>query len=431
MQVSTEPSSTLERQIIVELLPEQLEQAVEEELHRQAKGMRVNGFRPGKVPVSLVKQQEGKAIRRQQRQQLVQEQLRHAIEQQALQPIGGVSVTPDPLEVEAASYQANFEIYPEVILQDVSGIEIEKPRVSVTEQEIEDHIQKMRRVMATWSAVQQPAGPEDRVTVNFTGTIEGEVFEGGKAQNLRLQLWDENLLDGFVEGIIGHQAGEEFSFESTFPSDYADEELRGKTARFSVQLTQVESGTLPELDSETLKTWGIEEGTVEQLQLTVRKVLEDQVKSLSHQSMQRQLKNKLIELYSSLPLPQGLVEKQTADCVFQLEEKGRNVDAASRESVRQQVKRRMTLKLLLKEVAKQREIEVDQERFLRRLQQEGQHYEQPQQLFTQLRKHPEYAQMMRNEILEEQAIDLLLEETSVSERDYTLTEIAQQSKDNL
>lgn len=424
MQVSVESIQGLERRMTITLDAEQIDQAVDKALRHQAKSMRLNGFRPGKVPLAIVKQQQGAAVRQQVLNQLMEEHFEQASEQHSLHPAGEVRFIPtvQPEGVEF-SYQADFEIYPEITLQPVAEIVVEKPQVEITESDVEEHLQQIRHRLATWHSVERAVTVEDRVTLNFKGTIDGEPFEGGSAQDFVLTLGDNPLIPGFAEGILDHQAGDEFTLEITFPSDYATEALRGKTAQFSIQLTQVEARTLPEWDLETLQALGIEEGTVERLKAIVHESLESQLQNFIQQRMKEEFVNKWFEAHREILVPGTLVNEQLVQSAFQLEKTGRKLEATAREQLRQRIERRIAIGLLLAEVIKQRSVTLDEARVERHLHEKWSDHDNPELIAAQYRQHPELMERLCSEVLEEQTVEMLLEEVTMVEKSYAFSEL--------
>lgn len=424
MQVSVESIQGLERRMTITLVAEQIDQAVDKELIRQAKSMRLNGFRPGKIPLAIVKQQQGAAVRQQVLNQLMEQHFEQATEQHALHPAGQVRFIPNvQSEGLAFSYQANFEIYPDITLQPVTDIVVEKPQVAITEHDVEAHLQQMRHQLATWHPVGRSATLEDRVTLNFKGTIDGEPFEGGSAQDFLLTLGESQLIAGFAEGILDHQAGDEFTLEITFPNDYAAEALQGKTAQFLIQLTQVEACTLPEWDSETLQELGIEEGTVERLKIMVQESLESQLQKFIQQRMKEELINKLFEAHREIPVPGTLVHEQLAHSAFQIEKTGRKLEVTAREQLRQRIEHRIAIGLLMAEVIKQRSVTLDEARLERYFREKWIDHDQPELIAAQYRQNPELMERLCGEVLEDQAVEMLLEEVTMIEKSYTFDEL--------
>jgi trigger factor len=402
----------------------QIDQALDQALLHQAKSMRINGFRPGKVPLAMVKQQHGVAMRDQVLKQLLEKQFEQATEQHSLHPAGEVRFTPNvqPESLEFI-YQADFEIYPEITLQGVTEIVVEKPQVEITESDIEEHVQQMRHGLATWHSIERPATLGDRVTLNFQGTIDGEPFEGGSAQDFVLTLGENKFIAGFAEGILDHQAGDEFTLEITFPNDYAAKALQGRTAQFSIQLVQVEACTLPEWDSDTLQELGVEEGSLERFKAIVHESLEGQLQQLIRQRMKEEFINKWFEAHGEILVPGTLVNEQLAQSTFQIEKTGRKLEAADREELHQRIERRIAIGLLLAEVIKQRSLKLDETRLEQRFHEKWRNHDKPELIAAQYRKHPELMDRLCSEVLEDQAVEMLLDEVTVVEKAYTFSEV--------
>jgi len=259
MQVSVETTSNIERRMTIGVPAQEIDQAVQKRLQETARSVRQNGFRPGKVPMSVVKRRFGDSVR----QEVVGEAMRDnyikALQEQDINPAGWPKFEPKTMEEgKDLEFVAIFEVLPEVELGDFSKISVEKPKAEITDKDVDTMIDNLRRQQATMKSVKRKSKNKDVVLIDFKGTVDGEEFEGGAAENHKLTLGSGQMIPGFEKGIVGGKAGEELEIEVTFPEDYQNEELAGKPAKFDIKIHEVQEPQLPELDADFFKKFGID-----------------------------------------------------------------------------------------------------------------------------------------------------------------------------
>ena len=251
MQVSVETTQGLGRRLSITVPADVIAQAVKKELINAAKSVRIDGFRKGKVPMNIVEQRYGASVRQDVLGDLMQRNFVDAIIKEKINPAGAPNYVPGEYkEGEDFSYTVEFEVYPEVELKGLENIEVEKPVVEVNDADVDTMLDTLRKQQATWKDTDRAVEAEDRVTVDFSGSIDGEEFEGGKAADFVLAMGQGRMIPGFEEGLVGHKAGEEFTIDVNFPEDYHAENLKGKAAKFAIVLKKVEERELPELTEE-------------------------------------------------------------------------------------------------------------------------------------------------------------------------------------
>lgn len=260
MQVSVETTQGLERRLTISVPAEQIEKAVSDSLKNEAKRARIPGFRPGKVPVSVINKRYGKAIRQEITGEVMQRNFIEAIIAEKLNPAGAPTFVPGETDAENFQFVATFEIYPEVELKGLDAIEVEQPTAEVTDADVDAMIETLRKQHATFEAVEREAAEGDKAKIDFVGSIDGEEFEGGKAEDFELQLGSGRMIPGFESGVEGHKAGEAFDIDVTFPEDYHAENLKGKVAKFAITLKEVQAANLPEVNDEFAKLFGVADG---------------------------------------------------------------------------------------------------------------------------------------------------------------------------
>ncbi|EKN4190305.1 trigger factor [Yersinia enterocolitica] len=431
MQVSVETTQGLGRRVTITVAADSIEKAVKSELVKAAKNVRIDGFRKGHVPMNIVEQRYGASVRQDVLGDLMQRNFVDAIIKEKINPVGAPNYVPGQYkEGEDFTYSVEFEVYPEVELKDLESIEVEKPVVEVNDADVDTMLETLRKQQATWKETDAAATAEDRATLDFTGSIDGEVFEGGKATDFVLAMGQGRMIPGFEEGVIGHKAGEEFTIDVNFPEDYHAENLKGKSAKFDIVLKKVEVRELPELTEEFIKRFGVADGSVAGLRAEVRKNMERELKGAVRNRVKTQAIDGLVSA-NEIDVPAALVEGEIDVLRRQAAQRfgGNEKQAAElpRELFEEQAKRRVVVGLLLGEVISQHELKADEDRVKALIEEMASAYEDPQEVIEFYSKNKELMNNMRNVALEEQAVETLLSKAKVTEKPTTFSELMNQT----
>ena len=261
MQVSVEQSGDLERKMTVEVPEEQISGKVADRLRELGKTVKVDGFRPGKVPFSVVQRRFGARVREEVLGEVLRSSFSEAVTQEDLKLVGDPSIEPQAMEAGSGmSYTATFEIYPTVTLAPVEKLVIERPACEISDADLDQMVETLREQHKTWENVVRASANGDQLTIDFVGKIDGELFEGGEATDFDVVLGAGHMIDGFEEGLLSKNAGEETELNLTFPANYQAENLAGKAVQFAVNIKHVSEPLLPELDDEFFKNFGVESG---------------------------------------------------------------------------------------------------------------------------------------------------------------------------
>ena len=259
MQVSVETTSNIERRMTIGVPAQEIEKEVEKRLQQTARNVRLNGFRPGKVPMKVVRRRFGTGVRQEVIGEVMRDSYMKALEKENISPAGWPQFEPKTVEEgKDLEFIATFEVLPEIELGDLSALKIEKQVSEVADKDVETMIDTLRRQQASMKSVKRKAKKKDVMTVDFKGTVDGEEFEGGSAEDYRLTLGSGQMIPGFEEGLVGAKAGEEPELDVTFPEDYHNKDLAGKAAKFQVTVKSVEEPELPELNEEFFKKFGLD-----------------------------------------------------------------------------------------------------------------------------------------------------------------------------
>ena len=425
MQVSVESTGTLERRMEVQVPAEQIDKAVDERLQRLSRTVRLKGFRPGKVPVKVVRQQFGQQVRQEVLGDVMQSSFAEAVEQEKLTPASGPRIEPINVGEGDLKYRAVFEIVPQIQLNGLDTLPVERPAADVTAADIDAMIQNLREQKPTFTTVEREAWDTDRVTIDFNGTIDGQPFEGGSGENIPIVLGAGRMLADFETGLVGAKAGEQRTIKLTFPQNYGAPALAGKQAEFAVNVKSVEERHLPELDEEFCKLYGVEQGGIEQLR---REVEENMRRELADAIRARVKKQVLDGLAAANPLelPKSMVDAQVRDMQI---DAGRRMGARDvsqlppPDAFQEGARRRVQLSLLVGEVIKTANIQVNQAQVQARFQELAQQYPDAAQAVEQYRTNPQMRRQMEAAVLEDQVVDWLLERARVTDKESSFKEL--------
>ncbi|REC90110.1 trigger factor [Pantoea ananatis] len=431
MQVSVETTQGLGRRITITVASDSIESAVKKELVDVAKKVRIDGFRKGKVPMNIVAQRYGASVRQDVLGDLMTRNFVDAIIKEKINPAGAPNYVPgEYTEGQDFTYAVEFEVYPEVELKGLENIEVEKPQVQVTDADVDTMLETLRKQQANWIETDAAAGAEDRATIDFTGSVDGEEFEGGKASDFVLAMGQGRMIPGFEEGVVGHKAGETFTIDVKFPDDYHAENLKGEDAKFEIVLKKVETRELPELTEEFIKRFGVEEGSVDGLRAEVRKNMERELKGAIRNRVKTQAIDGLVDA-NPIDVPAALIDSEIDVLRRQAAQRfgGDEKQALElpRELFEEQAKRRVVVGLLLGEVIRTHELKADEDRVKVLIEEMASAYEDPQEVIEFYSKNNELMNNMRNVALEEQAVEAVLAKAKVSEKETNFQELMNQT----
>jgi trigger factor len=420
MQVSIESSEGLERRMRVELPAERVNESVEKRLKELARSVKLDGFRPGKVPVSVVRKRFSDQVRQEVFGDLFKSTYVDALSQEKLTPVGDpvIEMAEDAPE-EAMTYIAVFEVMPEVELPDLSGTTIRRPVASVTDDDLENMIDKLRKQRTTWNEMEREARDGDQILISFKGFIDGEAFDGGSAEEVPLIIGSGAMIDGFEAGLIGSKAGDKRTLELQFPEDYRVETRAGKEAVFEVEVSRVSEPVLPELDEEFAHAFGVDEGSVEALYQEVRSNMERELEDKIRSDLKQQVMDALLEA-NKLEVPKVLVKQEAETLQRQARENMVQSDQTSSidlplDLFQEQAQRRVVLGLVIQEVIRQNDIQLDEEQVRERVERFARSYEDPQEVIDYYYADKKQLTPIENIVLEDQVVDWVLEKAPVEE----------------
>lgn len=420
MQVSVETTSPIERVLTISVPAARIEEKVSSEVAKTAKTIRIDGFRKGKVPVSVVKKRYGQGIRMEAIEQIMRDAYMEALQKESIQPAGMPSIEPKNVTEGAdLEFVAKVEVYPEITLADASGITVKRVSSEVTDADVDTMLETLRKQNADWSAVEREAADGDQVTIDFVGYLGDEAFEGGAAEGHKLVLGSNTMIPGFEAGILGAKAGEERTISVTFPDDYQAENLKGKEATFKITVSEVAEQIIPELNDAFVEKFGLKEATVAALRAEVQKNMDRELSQAVKAKLKNSLFDGLLSINGDIQVPSALVDQEVDALRKQAAQQfgGQGFDASQlpAELFQEEATKRAKLGLLISEVIKQNELTVEDDRVRAFLEDMAQAYQEPQQVIDYYLKNKEQLAQVQSAVLEEQVVDKLLETAQIND----------------
>lgn len=431
MQADLETLGQLERRLSIAVPMAEIESEVETRLKRLSRTVKLDGFRPGKVPFKVVAQQYGPQVRQEVLGDTLEKSFGEALRQRNLRVAGYPRFEAKPPVEGAAEFQysATFEVYPEVKVGDVSQAKLARPQLTVGESEVDRTIEIMRKQRAVFDPVERGAENGDRVTISYRGTIDGAEFSGSSAQNQSVVLGGGRLLPDFEKALAGIKAGEPRTFELRFPDDYHGKDVAGKTARFEVTAGEVAAPRMPELDAEFAKELGVADGDLARMRSEVRANLEREVKARLKTRVRDRAMQALLDL-TGIVAPKSLVELE----IQQLQKLTRQ-DLAARgvsvkddmplpaEAFEKQAQRRVSLGLILAEVVKSHGLHARPEQVKAAVEELAQSYERPEEVVRWFYQSSERLRDVESRVVEENVVEWVLATATVEDETIAFDEL--------
>ena len=422
METTTQNTSPLERTLNLAVSLANMDAEVGNRLKRMARTIKMDGFRPGKVPLKIVAQQYSGQVRQEVLGDVVQRSFSDAVKQQNLKVAGYPRIEAKPAEGESndLEFTATFEVYPDVVVGDISAATIECPQVVVGDAEVDKTIEILRKQRVSYEPVARAAASGDQVTIDYRGTLNGEEFQGGRAKDYRLVLGEGRTLKDFEDPIVGMKAGESKTFELTFPEDYHAKELAGKTVTFEVTLGQVAGQKLPEVDADFAKTLGVADGSLETMRSEIKANLEREVKKRVSARLKERVMQALLDA-TPLELPKALVEMEIdrlrEGASEDMRARGMNVGDISFPAhlFEDQARRRVSLGLILSELVKASQLQPTAEQVRAMVNEFSESYEQPEQVVAWYHGEPKRLAEVEALVMEDNVVKWALERAKVVE----------------
>ena len=427
MQVSVEKTSELSRTMTVCIPEAVVQKKMADRLKSLAREIKIDGFRPGKVPQEVVKKMYGERVRGEIAGDLIKDTYYDALEGQDLKPAGHPHIQPLD-EVDGFKYTAVFEVYPEISLKGIDELEIVRPLSSVSDADVDGMIEKLRVQKQTWRVVDRPAQNSDNVTICFSGTSEGENFTDGKLEDFKVICGQKKMISGFEDNLLGLTAGAHKTFILNFPEDYGNEKLAGKAAEFEVDVVEVEEPVLAEIDEAFIKAYGIEDGLIGSFRADVKNNMQREL----DQALRSKLKSSVMDaLYGKVKLtvPNTLVDVEMESLMKPYIETAKRQKMKledlklPRDSFEDQAKRRVALGLILGEVIQKESIKLDNDKVRSTIEDMAKSYERPEDVVAWYYSDESRLNEVQQMVLEDQVVEWLVAQAKVSDETVNFNDV--------
>lgn len=426
MQVTTEAVSGVARRLNVSVPTSRVNEQFEARLKRTAKTVKINGFRPGKVPLNVVRREYGASIYQEVVNDVIRDTVFEAIQQEKINAVGMPNIEKVENKDDALVYEATVEVYPEVEVKAFADLEVERKSSEINDKDVDVMIENLQKQRASWTETKGMAKKDMQVTFDFEGTVDGEKFEGGAAEDFKLVLGSGRMIPGFEDGIIGMKKGEEKVIDVTFPEDYQAENLAGKAAQFKITVKLVEKEKLPEIDAEFLKIFGLtEEEGLDKLKADVRKNMEREVRNGLRNQVKQAAFDALVAA-NEIEVPASMVaqeiDRQRQQMIQQFTQQFGAQGAGAFDSsmlpdelFKEQAEKSVKLGVLVSKVLADAKLEVDQARVDAYIDDMASSYEDPTEVVEYFKNDKQQRAQIEAVVLEDQVVDHILAAAKVTD----------------
>lgn len=430
MQVSVETTGNVERRITVGIPKERIEPEIKNRLKTLARKAKLNGFRPGKVPLRVIEQKYGPQVRQEVLGEVVQASFYEAVEQEKLRPVGepNFDFKSDLKNLEeGVSYTATFEIYPELSTIHIEGLVVEKPVAHVTESDVDTMLYRLRQHRQTWNEVNRAAIEKDRVVLDGVATVNGNPFEDNEFKQLPVILGQNNfILPGLEEGLIGVCAGEDRELDLTFPTEYPNPDLASRIVHIAVHVISVAEPQLPEMDAEFARSLGVEDGNIDTLRVDARNNMERELEYAIKGKVKQQVLDALLKI-NPLEVPQSLVDEEAQRLLKYRQREVTNPQLTT-DMFREEALVRVKLGILVSELVKIHEIQVSAEKVRQLIERIAMTYEEPDRVIKGYYADKQRLKEVESMVLEEQVVEWLLEKAQIIEKETDFYSLLEQNQ---
>ncbi|RZO79928.1 MAG: trigger factor [Halieaceae bacterium] len=424
MRVSVETTSGLERRLTVGVPADQIDTAVDKRLQEAARNVRLPGFRPGKVPMRVMKQRFGAGVRQEVLGEVISRSFQEAVMSENLRPAGQPSIEARKMDAgQDVEYTATFEVFPAVEVNSLEDLAIEKPMAEVSDADIDDIVEVFRKQQGQLVSAERAAIEGDTVIIDFEGLRDGEVFEGGSGEGTSLELGSGRMIPGFEDGLIGASAGEEKRLKLTFPEDYQKEDLAGADVEFKVSVSEVQELELAAVDAALFAQYGLEEGTEDDFRAEVKQNMERELRNAVEASVKTQVMDAILAAHQELELPASLIAQEVNAMRQQMFQQfggaaPQEMDLASilpDEMFAEQAERRVKLGLVMAEMISQSELTAEPAKVREAIEDIASTYQDPEEVINWYYSENEQLAGIESRVLEDAVVDKLLSEAAIAE----------------
>ncbi len=431
MQVSIETTSGLERKLTVGVPAERVDAEVNSRLQKAARNVRLDGFRPGKVPMKVIRQRFGAGVRQEVLGEVMSQTFREAVIQEKLRPAGQPNIEPKNMEAgKDLEYVATFEVFPDVEVADMNGFEVDKVVATVEDSDIDNIIEVFRKEQGSWDVVERAAAEGDTVNVDYLGTKDGEEFTGGSARGSDLELGSGRMIEGFEAGIEGMVAGDEKTLSLSFPEEYHAEDLKGAAVEFKVTLNAVKERVLAELNAELFTKYGVEDGDLAKFREEIGENMARELKNAIKANLKQQVMDAVIKAHDSLEIPKALLQQEIGAMRRQMFQQfggmgDQQLDMESllpEEMFRDKAEPRVKLGLVLSEMINKQGLKADPEKVRATIEEMASTYQDPEEVVNYYYSNQEQLSSVESKVLEDEVVEKLLESANIKESECSYQE---------
>lgn len=429
MQVSVESNSDIKRTLTISVPQEEVDAVTTKRYDEVKRTARIDGFRPGKIPMSVIKQKFGASIKAEALSELTQNFFYKAIMEEKLNPASQPVITPNDNATEGFEFSATFEVYPEITLNSFDNLELKKPVAVISDDDIDGMVEKLRTQKIVWKEVKRKAKDGDRVTINFTGMVNDEAISEEPIKDFPVVLGSKSMIPGFEKELKGVKKTEELAFELAFPDDYQEKKLAGQLGQFQVSVNLVEGSKLPEVDEEFIKEFGVDSGDMADFREDLSKNMTGEADKALLSKRKEIVMDALVE-NNDVSVPEALVDNEINQMMASMKERAEQgqqsplpMPELPREMFEAQAKKRVKLGLLLSEVIKVNDIKADDEKVQQRIEEFAQQYGDPEEVINWYKSNPQERSKIESVVLEDQLVDWMLEKSKVTEEALSFDEL--------
>ena len=426
MQVLVENIEALKRRLTVEIPREEVNNKKQEKLKEFSKKARIDGFRKGRVPISLIEQKYGKSIKQEVTSEIIDSSFKSALEQEKLLPVGE-TLLEEVVDKEnsAFKYVISFEMYPEINLTSFDTIELEKSVPNITEKDVDTSIAELQDQFAKWEEVQREARAGDKVTIDFEATIDDKPFKGGSSKNVQVEIGKQKFLADLEQGLIGVKLNDNKDLYVNFPKDYHGKEIAGKVAKFAVIVNSISEKHIAPIDGEFAKRLGIEDGDTTKIREQIRINLDENLSKVIRDNLREQVREKLLQS-NKVDIPNTFLEKEKKSIIKNLKEEDPNKEIND-EEVTKEASETISISLIMRKIMEQYNISLDQVRVEEKLKNSEAIFGGREFVDRLYREYKGFKDNIDNTVLTEQILDFVIDHAIIKEKESTFQDIVNRS----
>jgi trigger factor len=420
MQVSVETTSELSRKITVTLPEEKISQQVESRLQSLSHKVKIDGFRPGKVPQAVVRKRYGQQVREEVVSDLIQSSFYDAVRDEKLNPAGMPEIKANKMdEGEGLEYEASFEIMPEFVVMPIETLEVKQFTSAVADADVDGMIDRLREQRKTFESQDRASAKGDRIVIAFEGTMDGENFTNGRVDDFPVEIGGGQMIPGFEDQLIGAKAGDHLAFDIEFPKEYPGEKLAGKSGHFEIDVARVEATVLPVIDADFARSFGIETGDVEELKSDIRANMQREMERALKARTKGVVMDQLFDR-NTIALPGSLIKDELRELVKPYRESAKKQkqtidEEVLREQLEPMAKRRVALALILGKLIDAHAVKVDPQKVRLAVEDLAASYEDADEVVRWYYGDPSRLKDIENMVLEDQVVELVLDKAKTTQ----------------